>query len=430
MEAVSEQCGRPHEAYRTIHVAGTNGKGSVCHLLAAILQQAGYRVGLYTSPHLRDFCERIRVNGQKIPQDAVAAFVIRHRSLFEQLEASFFEIATALAFDWFREEKVDVAIIETGLGGRLDSTNIITPVLSVITSVDYDHTDILGDDILAIAFEKAGIIKTGVPVVLGHSIERGHNGVFKHLLKWAEECAAPAYPAWQDGFILRFHTRFDTALAADGSACITGASSRLRMRSYGRTVTPLIGEVQRANASTVLKALQLLTEQGFHFSPEDVRAGFADVCRLTGLEGRWQQLGTLPLVVCDSGHNPAAWKQITKQITAYNRHRPFRHLHFVLGFSADKDIDAILPYLPCGYANATFYFTQADTPRALPAAALKERVLHFLSLSSSPSLSLSGECYDSVADAVRQACSAASATDFVFIGGSFYVVAEALPLFP
>ncbi|MDR3137466.1 MAG: bifunctional folylpolyglutamate synthase/dihydrofolate synthase [Tannerellaceae bacterium] len=421
MEALSAHCAHPHTTYRTIHVAGTNGKGSVCHLLAAILSSAGYRVGLYTSPHLLDFRERIQVNGQYIPESYVTDFVHQHKSFFEPLNPSFFEIATALAFTYFRDANVEVAIIETGLGGRLDSTNIVSPVLSIITAIGRDHTDLLGEDLPSIAFEKAGIIKSKVPVVLGYDI-RGNDEVHLVLQKQARICSAPVHSAWSDGQILRFNTHFHTATNPDGTTYITSAESRFDSRLYGHIHTPLVGKAQRANVATVLTALSVLASQGFMFTFDGVAEGFAHVDRLTGLKGRWQQLSARPLVICDGGHNTDAWKRIKEQIEAYNECAHFRRLHFILGFSADKDLEEIIPYLPLHYPNAVFYFTRASTPRALDAYTLFTKINAYAPVD--------GKAYLSIDEALAEACSAATAEDFLFIGGSFFVVGEALSLFP
>jgi dihydrofolate synthase/folylpolyglutamate synthase len=421
MEVLSAHCGHPHTAYRTIHVAGTNGKGSVCHLLAAVLCSAGYRVGLYTSPHLLDFRERIQVNGQYIPESYVTDFVNQHRSFFEPLNPSFFEITTALAFAYFRDAGVEAAVIETGLGGRLDSTNIISPALSIITAIGRDHTDLLGEDLQSIAFEKAGIIKPEVPVVLGYDIQE-NDEVRLVLQKQANDSRAPVHSAWDDRQILRFRTYFHTVTHPEGTTYITSAESRFDSKLYGHMHTPLLGEAQRANAATVLTALSVLASQGFIFTCDDVAEGFAHVDRLTGLKGRWQQLACRPLAVCDGGHNADAWKRIREQIEAYNECAHFKRLHFVLGFSADKDLEEIIPYLPLHYPNAVFYFTQASTPRALDACILLNKINAYAPVD--------GKAYPSITEALAAACSAAATEDFLFIGGSFFVVGEALSLFP
>ncbi|MDR3127101.1 MAG: bifunctional folylpolyglutamate synthase/dihydrofolate synthase [Tannerellaceae bacterium] len=417
MDALSEHTGHPHTAYSTIHVAGTNGKGSVCHLLAAILAAAGYRVGLYTSPHLLDFRERIQVNGELIPENYVTGFVNRHKDFFEPLHPSFFEVTTALAFDWFREDAVDVAVIETGLGGRLDSTNIISPILSIITSISRDHTDLLGEDLQSIALEKAGIIKPEVPLVLGYDIRKNHDRLYHIFQQQADACHAPLYSAWSSLPVRRFCTYFHTGTRPVGTKYITSTYSRFNSRQYGHIVTSLVGKAGHANTVTVLTALSVLVSQGFSFSAEHVAQAFAH----PGLNGRWQQLRHRPLVICDGGHNADAWKHICRQIDAYHKAAPFRKLHFLLGFSADKDLKAIIPCLPLHYPNAVFYCTQASSPRALEAHTLLDKINAYATVT--------GKAFPSLAHALDEACAAAQADDFLFIGGSFFVVGEVLPLF-
>ncbi|MDR3129757.1 MAG: bifunctional folylpolyglutamate synthase/dihydrofolate synthase [Tannerellaceae bacterium] len=421
METLSTHCGHPHAAYHTIHVAGTNGKGSVCHLLAAVLSSAGYKVGLYTSPHLVDFRERIQVNGQWIPENYVIDFVDSYKSFFEPLNPSFFEVTTALAFSYFRDAGVEVAVIETGLGGRLDSTNIISPVLSIITAIGRDHTNLLGEDPEAIASEKAGIIKHKVPVVLGYDIRSDRDGVYGILQERAKDCNAAIHSAWDDKQLCRFYTDFSTVTNPAGRTYITAAESCFDSRLYGRIHTSLTGEAGRANAATVLTALGVLTSQGFTFTHQHVAEGFAHVDRLTGLKGRWQQLSSCPLVICDGGHNADAWKHIKEQIVAYDKRGRFGRLHFVLGFSADKDIEAIIPYLPLSYSSAVFYFTQASVSRALEAHTLLDKI--------KAHGAVNGKAYPTVAEALAEALGVVEQEDFLFIGGSFFVVGEALPLF-
>lgn len=291
--ALDDYLGNPHKAYKTIHVAGTNGKGSVSHLLAAILRQSGFKVGLYTSPHLVDFRERIRVNGKKISQDYVVDFVERHRSFFEPLHPSFFELTSSMAFEYFRDQQVDYAVIEVGLGGRLDSTNIITPILSIITNISLDHTQFLGDTEEKIAAEKAGIIKKGVPVLLGEAEKRS---VFDLFQNEARKAGAPFHYALSMGML-------------EGTGGLSMVHWKFPSVEYGEVIGELAGEVQQANAITVFSALHLLREKcGVDILPEAVHEGFGHVTQLTGLMGRWQTLRTKPTVICDTGHNVGGWK--------------------------------------------------------------------------------------------------------------------------
>lgn len=388
-EALDAHYGHPHEHYRTIHVAGTNGKGSVSHSLASILQEAGLRVGLYTSPHLVDFRERIRVNGECISEDYVIRFVedfIRWNSADEQapehkdvLYPSFFELTTALAFKYFADANVDVAVVEVGLGGRLDCTNIIRPELCVITNIALDHTQFLGSTLAEIASEKAGIIKPGVPVVIGETTPET-KPVFE---KKAQEVHAPIFyaedftwPAPLPNFELK-------------------------------------GSYQTRNLQTILCAANQLEEIEKH-NVEDIVSvipqALSHVCQNTGLMGRWQTLHEQPLVVCDTGHNPAAWQYLAPQITS----QPCQQLRIVFGMVDDKDIDTVLAMLP---KHACYYFTQASTHRAIPAERVAELAHHH---------QLNGNNYPTVAQAFQAAVAEAHPDDFIFVGGSSYVVADLL----
>ncbi len=399
--ALDDYLGNPHKAYRTIHVAGTNGKGSVSHLLAAILQRSGYKVGLYTSPHLVDFRERIRVNGEKIPKDYVIDFVGRHRPFFEPLHPSFFELTSSMAFEYFRDQRVDLAVIETGLGGRLDSTNIITPILSVITNISLDHTQFLGDTVEKIAAEKAGIIKPGVPALLGEMENRPVYDVFKDK---AEEVGAPLYQARQSDLM-----NGECSLTADGKWIFPSIE-------YGEIRGELGGMAQIYNATTVLSAVHILrTTLGVDIIPEAVREGFGHVTRLTGLMGRWQVLRSRPTVICDTGHNVGGWTYIAEHLRAL---RPrYGQIHMVVGMVNDKDIDGVLSLMP---KDAHYYFTRASVARAMPACDFMRRAT---------SHGLSGTASDTVEEAVGQALDKARENDLIFIGGSTFVVADALPLF-
>lgn len=369
--------GHPHRKFRTIHVAGTNGKGSVSHTLAAILQSAGYKVGLYTSPHLLDFRERIRINGKKIPEQYVTDFVERERAFFEPLHPSFFELTTALAFKYFAESAVDVAVIEVGLGGRLDCTNIITPEVSIITNISLEHTQFLGDTLAKIAAEKAGIIKPGVPVVIGESVE-DTKSVF---LQVAREQQAPIY--W--------------------------AEERVS-KDYPNVRPELQGLFQQKNTQTVLTALEVLLTVGYNIEPSAVYEGFANVTRLTGLMGRWQKLHSRPTILCDTGHNKGGIACVVKQL----EQEIYRELHIVIGVVSDKDVRGMLSLLP---KTAHYYFTKASVKRAL-----EEHELQHIG----KEVGLIGEAYPNVESAVRAAQKNSLPEDFIFVGGSNFIVADLL----
>lgn len=383
----------PHQSYKTIHVGGTNGKGSTSHLLAAILQQAGYKVGLYTSPHLVDFRERMRVNGVMMPECAVVGFVEKHKLYFETLSPSFFELTMLMAFDYFRSEKVDIAIIEVGLGGRLDSTNIINPILSVITNISIDHTQYLGNTTQAIAIEKAGIIKEHTPVVIG----KAHDEVQQVFLNSAKENNAPIYFAEEQCTILK--SEFSTS---EGWTYFTA--------NYGIIKSALAGLVQIENAQTVLTAVRCLLEQGFSIPMQAVSEGFENVVKLTHLMGRWQILKHSPKMVCDTGHNIGGMEYIVQQLAKEH----YQTLHFVIGMVNDKDINSVLSILP---KDAHYYFTRAAIERALP-------VEELTALASAHNLH--GVSYATVQEAVCAAKENAASDDLIFIGGSTFVVAELL----
>lgn len=398
--ALDNHLGNPHKSYKTIHVGGTNGKGSVCHYLAAILQEAGYTVGLYTSPHLSDFRERIRVNGEMISKDFVVEFVEKHKDFFEPLHPSFFELTSTMAFDYFRHEKVDFAIIEVGLGGRLDSTNIITPILSVVTNISKDHTQFLGDTSGEIAYEKAGIIKADVPVVLGEADDEIVENVFR---KQAEKLNASLYIPKEEQVL-----NSDAHMSEKGKWMYDSAD-------YGMLFSKLIGLAQFYNAQTVLCALRTLARQHINIPREAVRSGFENVVKITGLKGRWQEVHPAPYTILDTGHNAAAWQYLTFHIESEASQRP--HLYMIIGLSQDKDIDSILEKMP---KNAIYMFTQASVDRSLPAETLAARA---------QAHGLKGEVLPSVTDAVLKVMFEALDEDMVFIGGSNFIVADALPLF-
>lgn len=396
--ALDDYLGNPHRAYQILHVGGTNGKGSTSHLLAAILQLSGYKVGLYTSPHLVDFRERIRVNGEKIPQSYVVDFVERYRRQFEPLKPSFFELTSTMAFAYFRDMHVDYAIIEVGLGGRLDSTNIITPVLSVITNISKDHTQFLGNTLEEIAGEKAGIIKPGVPVVIG-DVDR--ENVMRVFREKAREVNAPLYASTE---------------LAPLQSCELGEDNRwhFRTKDFGELTGELGGMVQARNASTVLTSVSVLREIGIPIPVEAVRDAFARVVELTGLMGRWQTVHTSPRVVCDTGHNTGGWEFLSRQLA--DEAKRCRTLRMVVGMVNDKDIDGVLSLM---LKEALYYFTQASIARALPVDEFAEKACRH---------GLKGGTYPNVGEAVRSALQDASEEDFIFVGGSTFIVADAYPL--
>ncbi len=395
MLQLDDHYGHPHRDFKCIHVTGTNGKGSVSHTLAAILQSGGYKVGLYTSPHVLDFSERIRINGTPINQDYVVRFVEEGRKQFEIIGCTFFEIATAMAFKYFSDEQIDIAVVEVGLGGRLDSTNIITPVLSVITNVSLEHTQILGKTVEQIAFEKGGIIKDGVPVVIGETSPESRH-VFESL---AQQRHAPIRFA-EDEQEIRSAT-----LMADSSVI------SYKTAHWGTFIGELYGNYQIKNTRTILCAADVLVGLGIvKRQKKVVKEAFAHVSELTGLMARWQTVSTSPTVICDIGHNIAAWENLGKQLAALKGGK----LHIVFGMVSDKDVNGVLALAP---KNATYYFTQPSTHRALPVERLQEAA----SLSG-----LTGDCYETVEEAFAAAQKAARKSDFIFVGGSNYVVADFL----
>ena len=390
---LDEYFGYPHRTFKTIHVAGTNGKGSCSHTLAAILQSAGYKVGLYTSPHLVDFRERIRVNGEVISKEYVIDFVEQHRSFFEPLHPSFFELTTAMAFNWFAVQKVDVAVIEVGLGGRLDCTNIIRPDLCVITNISFDHIQFLGDTLAKIASEKAGIIKPKIPVVIGEI----HPETEFIFVNKSDLESAPIHFAQRESSVKK------AIFTPEGGI------------TYHTTEYPLLkgqlgGYCQVKNTQTILTAVRILQEKGYHIEKEHVYQGFAEVCLLTGLMGRWQILQEQPKMFCDTGHNKAGIEYIVKQLSA----QEYRQLHIVLGMVNDKDISGVLAMLP---KEATYYFTKASVSRALSEEKVKELAQQ---------AGLQGNTYPNVEEAVQAACSEAHPDDLIFVGGSTFIVADLL----
>lgn len=387
--------GHPHSKFKSIHIAGTNGKGSCSHTIAAILQKAGYKVGLYTSPHLVDFRERIRINGECIDKQYVIDFVEQERSFFEPLHPSFFELTTAMAFKYFAEQKVDYAVVEVGLGGRLDCTNIITPQLSIITNISLDHTQFLGNTLAQIAAEKAGIIKQGVPVVIGEGTEETLS-VFEAK---AKASGSPIIFAEDD----------DAREVISASYCDNGGID-YATRHFGALHGDLSGAYQQKNMNTVLCAAHILFDMGVLANKECVSAAVSDVASATGLCGRWQKLSENPLVVCDTGHNVGGWQYLSKQIVAQH----CKTLRIVFGMVDDKDVDTVLEMMP---RNATYYFTQASCKRAFPAAQVKQKAAAH---------GIVGHDYADVSTAYEQALADSDKGDFVFVGGSSYVVADLL----
>lgn len=395
--------GNPHERLRAVHIAGTNGKGSTSHLIAATLQAQGYKVGLFTSPHLVDFRERIRISGEMISEDKVVEFVKHNRAFLDEVHPSFFETTMALAFWYFAEQQVDIAVIEVGLGGRLDSTNILTPLLSVITNIGIDHTEFLGTTLAQIANEKAGIIKSHIPCVIGET----HPETQEVFLNRARECDILG-----DGL--------ETTDCRIWFADQCGYMRRRRMKEA--PTCQLKGYYQEKNQQTAFVALQVLYNYcDITISPEAIATGFAQVCTLTGLRGRWEILSESPLTICDTGHNSHGIRYVVEQLKTENGKRETENgkLHIVFGMVADKDIDVVLSMLP---EEAVYYFTQPATSRALPASQLLAR---WQSLHPAHQAC---HCFGSIATAITTAQKEASNKDIIFIGGSNYVVGEALSL--
>ncbi len=380
--------GNPQNKFKSIHVAGTNGKGSSSHMLAAILQTAGYKTGLYTSPHLKDFTERIKINGIEIDKPFVTDFVMRIKSTIEEIKPSFFEITVAMAFEYFAQQQVDVAVIEVGLGGRLDSTNVITPIVSLITNISWDHQDLLGDTLPKIAFEKAGIIKSSVPVVIS---ERNAlvDEVFSQKSKETGSSIQFATDDWK----------------------ISQTEDRFIISHYGKTdqyVLDLKGGYQRNNLAGVLATVEVLREKGFTIEGSQIHYALKNVTTLTGLKGRWQSLGTHPAIICDTGHNEGGVREVVKQL----HEQKFRKLFIVWGSVKDKDITTILSLLP---KEAYYIFCEANIPRAMNAGELhRQAALQ----------RLEGEVVPDVNEAIHRAKAMSSENDFIFIGGSTFVVAE------
>ncbi len=389
--------GNPHKKFKSIHVAGTNGKGSVSHMLAAIFQSAGYKTGLYTSPHLKSYRERIRINGKMIPEKEVAHFVESNKKIITDISPSFFEMTVIMAFDYFAKQDVDIAIIEVGLGGRLDSTNIITPLLSVITNIGLDHTEFLGDNLESIAHEKAGIIKPNIPVVIGQT-QKETSEIF---IAKANEINNPIYFADKN-----YSSSYSMA---DINRKQIFNIERDNKIFYKDLKLDLAGKYQKKNLLTVLQSIELL-QQVFYISNKDIYIGLKNTTKLTGMHGRWQTLGNNPLIIADTGHNYDGVKEVVEQI----KNTPYKNLHIVIGMVNDKNIDSILKLLPL---DATYYFTKANIPRALDENILTEKA---------NAIGLTGNTYPNVKLALQTAKDKAEENDLIFIGGSTFVIAEVL----
>lgn len=391
--ALDEHFGHPHLKFRTIHIAGTNGKGSCSHTIASILQEAGYKVGLYTSPHLVDFRERIKVNNVCISEKEVVEFVESERDFFEPLHPSFFELTTAMAFQYFEKEHVDIAVIEVGLGGRLDCTNIITPILSIITNISFDHTQFLGDTLEKIAAEKAGIMKHGIPVVIGE-----YNDETKSVFEVrAKELDAPITFAQDLNRIM-------------SSEAIENGGRKYTTADGNSFVGELGGDYQEKNTRTVLEACRILRDMGIINDEKHIYEGIKKVCSNTGLLGRWQKISEKPLTVCDTGHNVAGWEYLSEQI----KRQRCRTRRIIFGMVDDKDINSVMSLLP---KDSEYYFTQASCKRALNSLTVA---------SIAESHGITGKSYNNVGEAYLQARKEADKDDFIFIGGSSYIVADLL----
>ncbi|MCQ2260274.1 MAG: bifunctional folylpolyglutamate synthase/dihydrofolate synthase [Bacteroidales bacterium] len=409
-----EHLGNPERKFRSIHVAGTNGKGSVSHTLASVLMQAGYKVGLYTSPHLVDFRERIRINGQKIPEQQVTDFVCQHKAFMQGLDLSFFEMTVGLAFDYFAREQVDVAVVEVGMGGRLDSTNVVMPDLCVITNIGFDHTQFLGDTLPKIAAEKAGIIKPGVPVVIGES----HPETRPVFQQKAEAVGAPIcfaddkyrivevpHEPTLDDTDLKFTVQINSQINCHGDTPqFSILNSQLKC--------PLSGSYQLRNLATLFQALEILPQVGYNITPDNIEQGIARVVSDTGLHGRWEKMDVQPLTVCETAHNADGVGAMLEKLSQL----PYRHLHLIYGCVNDKDYRHILRMLP--QERTTYYYTQPSVPRALPVVQLAE---------AAQELGMAGESFPTVGEAIEHVRSIADKThDLVLVTGSIFLVADAV----
>ncbi len=393
-----KQIKNPQNSFKAIHIAGTNGKGSVSHLVASILQEAGYRVGLYTSPHLKDFRERIRLDGKLIPEENVVSFVADNSKMLEELKPSFFEMTVAMAYDYFATENVDFAILETGMGGRLDSTNICNPVITAITNIGFDHTQFLGDTLEKIAIEKAGIFKQEIPIVIGKKqseikdIFLARANLLKAPITFVEDNVELKFLETTDRNNRYFDIWFENEMLVE------------------KATSPLLANYQEENIATSIQIIMDLMLEGVHVSKEEIKDGLANIIKNTSLKGRWQIIDKNPLTICDTGHNTEGIKAVMQQI----KQTPHKNLHFVFGMVNDKNPDSILFLLP---KDASYYFCKADIPRAMDEDVLKEYAFK---------VGLNGKTYSSVREAYNIAQNNAGLDDLIFIGGSTFVVAEVI----
>jgi dihydrofolate synthase/folylpolyglutamate synthase len=399
--ALDQYFGHPHKKFRTVHIAGTNGKGSVSHMIASVLQEAGYKTGLYTSPHLLDYRERIKINGSMIPEEEVVLFVEKNKDILHMVGASFFEMSVAMAFDYFARAGVDVAVIEVGLGGRLDSTNIISPVLSVITNIGHDHMDLLGDSLEKIAGEKAGIIKKNVPSVVGEKNNITRNVFIEISAQTGSELffAEDLFECWLEEMDMNSGDRKYYLIQSDRAEKLWGES-------------PLGGNYQSKNISVVACATTVLRRH-FEITPENFVNGIKNIVLNTGLKGRWQILGNSPLIICDTGHNREGLEFVMEQVKSISK----RKLHIIIGFVNDKDLSGVLHLFP---GDALYYFTKASVPRALDERILEEVAGKY---------GLMGESFENVELALLSARKNATTEDMIFIGGSTFIVADLLRIF-
>ncbi|HTH55696.1 MAG TPA: folylpolyglutamate synthase/dihydrofolate synthase family protein [Cyclobacteriaceae bacterium] len=383
--ALCEALGHPQKKFKSVHVAGTNGKGSSSHMLAAVLQSNGYKTGLYTSPHLKEFTERIKINGAEVSKEFVVDFVNRMTPVLEKVKPSFFETTVAMAFDYFDQEKVDIAVIEVGLGGRLDSTNVITPEITLITNISWDHMDLLGDTLERIATEKAGIIKPNIPVVISERQKEVENVFLKKALN-------------EKSPIEFAEDRFEVSRLEDGQFVVNGVAYQLDLQ----------GDYQQKNIAGILATLDGLKKKGFNISDKGILEGLSRTIQLTGLKGRWQKLGDKPLIICDTGHNESGIREVLRQVAR----QKFEKLHIVWGMVGDKDVSKVLSQLP---KEANYYFCAAKIPRAMPVLDLQEKMKGY---------GLTGKVIEDVNEAIAEAKRNAAPEDMIFIGGSTFVVAE------
>ncbi len=395
---LSNIMGKPEQKFPSVHIAGTNGKGSVANMLASILQESGYKTGLFTSPHLKDFRERIRVNGEMIPKEEVTSFVATHKKIFETIHPSFFEMTFALAMQYFADQKIDIAVIETGMGGRIDSTNIIQPILSIITNISLDHTQFLGSTLNEIAAEKAGIIKKGIPVLIGKSQPKTDN-VFKNVAKSMNTDIQFADKIYKIEDLWSWSERPFGSVFTMNKYAVT---------KFKNMYCPLSGDYQRENLQTAFAATDILNEKGITITKEGLSDGIANVLKNTGFKGRWQVRSRRPLTIFDTAHNEAGIKQVVSQINELK----YNKLHFVLGMLGDKDVSKILCLLP---KKATYYFCKPRLPRGLDQNVLAEQALEH---------GLIGRAFTSVNLAYNYARKSATKEDLIFVGGSSFVVAE------